>query len=272
MKTNNIHDPYRNKQTTFNEFAKAEGVPKYSAYHFYRNHNNSLEGFRERKNYLRGRPLIFSYNGKPVTTSEAASIAGVSVSAIYRIRPEIKCKIGALIPVESIIRHLKSNPPKTKRVYLTDEGVSVTPAQFAKMKNVSCNTVTMYIRNHGGSLAGFDNRGHSRIRPKFFYHRRLRKSKTKAGWAEYFNVSVRHIKNYLKAHNGNIDNFGIKQQRTDCILIDFRGKKATFKQWAEKLNVNLARLQHFYYTHGHSLAGFNPDETRGRKSSNRKAA
>ena len=254
MKTNNIHDPYRNKQTTFKEFAKAEGVPKYSAYHYYRNHDKSLEGFRERNNYLRGRPLIFSYNGKPVTTSEAASIAGVSVSAIYRIRPEIKCKIGALIPVDSIISHLKSNPPKTKRVYLTDEGVSVTPAQFAEMKNVSLNTV------------------HSRIRPKFFYHRRLRKSNTKAGWAEYFNVSVRQIKNYLKAHDGNIDDFGIRKQRTDCILIDFRGKKATFRQWAEKLNVNLARLQHFYYTHNHSLAGFNPNETRGRKSSNRQAA
>lgn len=146
-----VWDPYRNRETTFREFAKAEGCKRMAAY-LYRRRHGTLDGFRDRPLSGNGiKPHTYTYRGEYITIREAAKYG------VQPIRMQ-EFKRQGIFDVEKMVELINKQKEASKILHRTDDGRMMTAAEFAREKGVTSNTVHMYLRNHEGSLAGFVER------------------------------------------------------------------------------------------------------------------
>lgn len=211
-----VHDPYRNIETTLSEFAKAEGVPRYTVSHYHWWHG-SLEHFRERPPKGTGngiKPHTYTRNGAFVSMQDARSISGMSGNTIKKYSQ----RYGTNDICEIVRRHKAEVEAKNlSNSHETDDGRKVSLSDFAKENGVSYNAVSMWARRHG-SLRGFANRDYSRLNPKRYPHSGLGVSKTIREWAEIFGCKKSIVKSWLHKHGKDMNGFNgrknVDTQRT----------------------------------------------------------
>ena len=191
MKTTRIHDPYRNRRTTYREFADAEGVKKMAVYLYYRRHK-TLVGFRDRPPiYSNGfTPHTYTHNGEYISISDAAALVDAAPSTIARY-----AKRG----ITDIDRIKKALAFDRKRRHAVTE--------FARRMGASVNSVYQYRATHGGRLEGFENRGGSRTRPTLYPDTGTGTAKTAKQWAKHYGVSLDAIKSHLKTHGRDMSGY-----------------------------------------------------------------
>ena len=248
-KTRIVHDPYRNIDTTLAEFAKAEGVPKYTVSHYYWVHR-SLDGFRDRPAKGTGngiKPHTYTKDGAFVTMSEAARITIGSTSALNYWRKR------GITDIDEINRRQKARYANTRqsRLRVADDGREYTPSEYAKNQHVRLSTVTEWLRHHGGSLKGFTTRGGSRVNPTKYEHTGLGIAKTIREWAKHFGVSVETIKTYLYAHGRKMDGYIPHYRR----VYAYKGKSLSVTAWAHELCMDWRRVKRYLSKHNGSLEG-----------------
>ena len=260
MNTLHIPDPYRGRTTTITEFAKAEGVPRYTVSHYFWSHR-TLDGFRNRppKNHNGINPHTYVHKGQFVDVKTAAMIVGASPSTIHKYRTQ------GITDVDKIKANLNADRNLRKKLVKTPDGI-MTMSEFAATRGCSYNSVVMFMRNHG-SLEGFDNRGGSRVRPARYSHRGLGVSKTVDEWARHFGVTRGAVKAWLKKNRLLMDGYherrgkNVEYTRTGKsghprMLVELDGRKQTLAEWAEEFGVSPLTLRNYYYAHGYSLTGY----------------
>jgi len=246
-----VHDPYRNIDTTLAEFAKAEGVQKYTVSHYYWWHK-SLEGFRERPAKGTGngiKPHTYTRNGSFITLQEAQRVSGMGQPDMKRYREKYGTN-----DIDAIRRHREAEieQARQKRLKVVDDGRMMTLTEYAKEQGVTLSTVTSWLYRKG-TLKGFSARGASRVHPTLYRHSGMGKSKTMKEWAKYFKCSVPLIKTWLKNHGRDL--IGFENRRVN-ISATYNGKRIS--EWASRFGVPYLRVYYYYRKHNRSLKGFNP--------------
>ena len=243
-----IHDPYRNCDTTYGAFAKAEGCPRMAVYLYHRRHGN-LEGFRDRP--LKGngiKPHTYRRNGEYISIPEAVKATGLSVDTLSKYS-----RLG-IVDVEEIISTQQRKREARTRVITSDSG-PVSPSEYARTMGVTANTVYQYIKHHG-DITGFETRGPSRVNPKRYPHSGLGVSKTLNEWAEHFKCSRSYIKTWIHAHGGTMDGFEERNAGARRpVRVYHNGRQATLREWADILGVPYKKVK-TYYNHHRTLEGF----------------
>ena len=252
-----IHDPYRNIDTTLAEFAKAEGVPKYTVSHYYWVHR-SLDRFRERPAKGTGngiKPHTYTRNGEFITMQEAQRVSGMNESTMKKFREKYGTN-----DIDEIKRHREAELEQIRqaRLKVMEDGRMMTLTEYAKEQGVTLSAVTSWLYRKG-TLKGFKNRGASRVHPTLYRHSGMGLSKTKKGWAQYFKCSVPLIKTWLKNHGRDLIGF---EKRRVTISVTYKGKKIS--KWASKFGVSYSRVYNYYRNHNRSLKGFDPTRKQGR--------
>ena len=238
-----IYDPYRNTNTTLADFARAEGVPKYTVSHYFWTHR-SLENFRERPPKGAGngiRPHTYMRNGEFISIAEAARIAGVSRTTLTLYSQK------GIFDVDEIKESQQRKRQESLRVIPSDSGL-VTQTDYARKMNVSANTVYQYV-NHHGDLRGFTTRGHSRVNPKLYRHDGMGVAKSMKDWAEFFGCSCGYVKQWAYRHGQKMDGFKVRKAGRQPYQVEYDGKSATLKEWAEVLGIPINLVSGYYYRH-----------------------
>ena len=252
-----VHDPYRNIDTTLAEFAKAEGVPKYTASHYYWWHK-SLDGFRDRPAKGTGngiKPHTYTRNGAFITLKEAQRVSGMYQADMKRYREKYGTN-----DIDEIRRHREAEMEQVRqtRLKVMEDGRMMTLTEYAKEQGVTLGAVKSWLYRKG-TLKGFTNRGASRIHPTLYRHSGMGESKTKKGWAQYFKCSVPLINYWLKKHGRDLIGF---EKRRMTISATYKGKKLS--EWASRFGVSYSRVYIYYRNHNRSLKGFDPSSKKGR--------
>lgn len=253
-----VHDPYRNINTTLAEFAKAEGVPKYTASHYYWWHH-SLEGFRERPAKGTGngiKPHTYIRNGKYLNCVEASRYSRMTQQTLKKYRA-----IYDTADIDEIMRRREKELEEMKIRYETDDGRKMTISEFAEAQGVTKNAVSMWLRRKG-SLKGFSGRWYSRLNPKLYVHSGLGVSKSLKEWAQFFKCSKECIKVWLRQHGQDIKGFESRKKRNQ-IVVPHNGESGTIAEWARRYGVTHVRVYNYYARHK-SLEGFDPARKQGR--------
>lgn len=246
-----VWDPYRNRETTFREFAEAEGCKRMAVYLYYRRHG-SLDGFRRRPSNGNGIiPHTYTYKGQHIRIQDAVERFGVRYARMIEFR-----RLG-ITDVEKMVELINKRKEANKVLHRTDDGRMMTAAEFAREKGVTSNTVHMYLRNHKGSLAGFDSRLVSRITvdypiidPKTGMETSLYKVAKECG------CTVRTVRRYFRRHN-TLNGFRKHLRGKAChgVKLKFRGEERSVKEWADIFRVSSALIRKYYNRHG-TLEGF----------------
>lgn len=260
-KTRMVYDPYRNIDTTLAEFAKAEGVPKYTVSHFYWWHK-SLEGFRERPAKGTGngiKPHTYTRNGAFVTLTEAQRVSGISRKDMKKYREKYGTN-----DIDEIRRRRDADLKQIRqmRLKVMEDGRMMTLSEYAKEQGVTLGAVSSWLYRKG-TLKGFTNRGASRVHPTLYRHSGMGVSKTMKEWAQYFKCSVSIIKTWLKKHGRDLIGF---ENRRVTISATYKGKRIS--EWASRFGVSYLRVYYYYRKHNRSLKGFNPSRKHGRPLKN----
>lgn len=264
-----VHDPYRNIDTTIKEFAKAEGVPKNIASHYYWWHK-SLDGFRDRPAKGTGngiKPHTYTRNGAFITLHEAQRVSGMDLTGLKRYREKYGTN-----DIDAIMRHREAALEQVRqtRLIVTEDGRKMTVAEYAKEHGASLNSVYCWI-SRKGTVRGFSSRGGSRVNPNLYRHSGMGVSKSMKEWARYFKCSVPTIKLWLRLHNRDLNGF---ENRRVTRTATYKGKKIS--EWARRLGVSYMRIYKYFSKHNRSLKGFDkengkrkPNTFRGGKASGR---
>lgn len=257
-----VHDPYRNIDTTLAEFAKAEGVPKYTVSHYYWVHR-SLDGFRDRPAKGTGngiKPHTYTRNGAFITLTEAQRVSGLCQTDMKRYREKYGTN-----DIDAIRRHREAELEQVRqtRLKVMEGGRMMTLTEYAKEQGVTYNAVALWVARKG-TLKGFTKRGASRVNPNLYHHSGLGISKTQKEWAQYFKCSVPTIKLWLRRHNRDLDGFEAHRSNTAPIVVIYKGKRRTLSDWARRLGVSYVRLYKYFSKHNRSLKGFDPTRKQGR--------
>ena len=207
MKTQTVRDPYRGIDTTLTEFAKAEGVKQCAVAHYHWYHG-TLEGFRDRpKKYSNGlKPHTYMKDGKFVRLPEAERLSGCSFATLARFARQ------GVTDVDEIRRQRKANRMARLRKVTGEDGVEYTVKEFAEKHGATVNMVHMYLRNHGGTVFGFADRGGSRVRPTTYANTLTGEVKTVNEWAEHFKCSKDAMGAWVRKY-GNVDRFAVRLKR-----------------------------------------------------------
>lgn len=259
-----VHDPYRNIYTTLSEFAKAEGVQKYTVSHYYWWHK-SLEGFRERPAKGTGngiKPHTYTRNGVFITITEAMRLAGMKYEKLQKYREKYGTN-----DIAEIRRRYDADLEQIRqtRLIVTEDGRKMTVAEYAKEQGASLNAVYCWI-SRKGTVRGFSSRGGSRVNPNLYRHSGMGVSKSIKEWAQYFKCSIPTIKLWLRLHDRDLNGFEFRKGRRVPIVVTYKGMRRTLSDWARRLGVSYARIFKYYSTHHHSLKGFDPTRKQGRPS------
>lgn len=255
-----LNDPYRGCQTTYLEFAKAEGCKKMAVY-FYHKRHGSLEGFRDRPKTGNGiKPHTFIKDGKFITIEEARRIAKMGSSLLGHY-----ANLG-ICDVDEIMKIQQKRREESRKAYPTDDGRMMTQAEYAQDRGVTYQTVAQYVKTHG-ILIGFTQRGHSRVNPKRYPHEGLGVSKTVKEWSRHFGCPASSIKIWLISHDKKMDGFEYRTHRNGR-LVEWNGRTETLSEWARILGVPTYRTHNYYQLHK-TLEGFG---TRKRVRTKRNAA
>lgn len=266
-KTIKVFDPYRNRQTTITQFAQDEGVKRYTAAHYYWYHNGSLEGFRNRpkKGYNGIACHTYTHKGKFIDVKKLGDLVLGGYPTLIRWHKQGYTDIEEINRLEAKRRDKALDAKR----HLLDDGRRMTISQVAKEAGVTNNTVSLYLRNHHGSLKGFFTRGYSRVNPKKYPDNTTGICKTVKEWAQHYNVSLSYIKGYVTHHRGTMDGFANRPLRSHgkkpSVFVTMNGRKATLREWSKILKQPYLRVSGYYYNHGHSLEGFGKRK-RGRPS------
>lgn len=256
-----VHDPYRNIDTTLAEFARAEGVPKYTVSHYYWWHK-SLDGFRDRPAKGTGngiKPHTFSYKKAFVSIEDAERISGLSYSTLKRWMEDFR-----ISDIEEIRRRFDENAKERRElhVYETEDGRKVTITQFANEQGATFNAVSCWL-SRKGTLKGFAERGHSRVNPKLIPHSGLGISKSLRGWMEYYHCTRDSIKGYIYHHNMDMNGFERRQKRGRPKHITVEGSTVSLAETARRMGVPYINLYMHYRRHG-TVSGYGTNMRRGR--------
>lgn len=246
-----VWDPYRNRETTFSEFAKAEGCKRMAVYLYYRRHG-SLERFRNRPTSGNGiTPHTYTYRGAYIRICDACKR--------FRIRaPKLaEFKRSGITEIEEMLRLVNKRREERKVLRRTDDGRLMTASEFAREKGVTRNTVYTYLRNHGGSLAGFDNRLVSRITIDLpAYDPKTGKETKVSKVAKKCRCGIDTVRNYYRKHN-TLNGFRKHLRSKAChgVKLKFRGEERSVAEWADIFRVSSALIRKYYNRHG-TLEGF----------------
>lgn len=261
-KTLIVHDPYRNIDTTLAEFAKAEGVPKYTASHYFWWHK-SLEGFRERPAKDTGngiKPHTYTRNGVFVTLQEAQRVSGMSQAYMKRYREKYGTN-----DIDEIRRHREAaleQLRQTRKKVMVD-GRMMFLTEYAKEQGVTLSAVRSWLYRKG-TLKGFTSRGGSRVHPNLYPHSGLGVSKSTKEWAQYYKCSVPTIKLWLRLHNRDLNGFEDRRRYNAPIVVTYKGKSITLSNLARSLGVPYRRIYNYFCKNNRSLKGFDPSPKHGR--------
>ena len=252
-----VNDPYRNIDTTLADFAKAEGVPKYTASHYFWWHK-SLDGFRDRPAKGTGngiKPHTYTSNGAFITMQEAKRVSGMSQTEMKRYREKYGTN-----DIEEIRRRRDADieANRQKHLIVTPDGRKMTAAEYAKEHGASLNAVNCWLYRKG-TLNGFSTRGASRVHPTLYRHSGMGESKTMKEWTMYFKCSVPLIKSWLKKHNRDLNGFDKRRVNSPAT---YKGKRIS--EWASRFGVSYERIYMYFCKHNRSLKGFNPTRKQGR--------
>lgn len=256
-----VHDPYRNIDTTLAEFAKAEGVPKYTASHYYWWHK-SLDGFRDRPAKGTGngiKPHTYTRNGAFVTLKEAQRVSGMGQTDMKRYREKYGTN-----DIDAIRRHREAELEQVRqtRLKVMEDGRMMPLSEYAKEQGASLNSVYCWIRRKG-TLRGFSSRGASRINPNLYCHSGMGVSKSMKEWAQYFKCSVPTIKLWLRLHNRDLNGFEKRKRRSIHTAVTYNGKRGSLSYLAQTFGVSYVRIYKYYSRH-RTLKGFDPTRKQGR--------
>lgn len=256
-----IYDPYRNRETTFREFAEAEGCKRMAVYLYYRRHGN-LERFRDRPLSGNGiTPHTYTYRGEYIGIWDACKRFRLGNNQIYEF------KRSGITKIEEMLRLLNKRREERKILHRTDDGRLMTVSEFAREKGVTCNTVYTYLHNHGGSLAGFDNRLVSRITTDLpAYDPKTGKETKVSKVAKKFRCDIDTVRDYYRKHK-TFKGFRKHLRSKAChgVKIKFRGEERRVKEWADIFRVSASLIWKYYNRHG-TLEGFDcRRKTRGRE-------
>lgn len=257
-----VHDPYRNIDTTIAEFAKAEGVPKYTASHYYWWHK-SLYGFRDRPAKGTGngiKPHTYMRNGAFITMQEAQRVSGMCITHMKRCREKYGTN-----DIDEIKRRRDAELEQIRqmRMKVMEDGRMMTLTEYAKEHGVTLSAVTSWLYRKG-TIEGFTRRGGSRVNPNQYHHSGLGVSKTMKEWARYYKCSVHTIKLWLRLHNRDLNGFEDHRRYTAPIVVTYKGKRRTIPYLARRLGVSYGRIYNYFCKHNRSLKGFNPTRKQGR--------
>ena len=257
-----VHDPYRNIETTLSEFAKAEGVPKYTASHYYWVHR-SLDGFRDRPAKGTGngiKPHTYTRNGAFITLKEAQRISCMCQADMKRYRE----KYGTYDIDEIRRRRVEDIEEKRqKHLIVTPDGRKMTVSEYAKEHGASSNAVSCWLYRKG-NLNGFSTRGGSRVNPNLYHHSGLGVSKTIKEWTRYYKCSVHTIRIWLTHNNRDLNGFEYHRSRSAPIVVTYKGKRRKLSELARRLGVSHVRIYKYFRRHNRSLKGFDPTRKHGR--------
>ena len=255
-----VHDPYRNIDTTLAEFAKAEGVPKYTASHYYWWHK-SLEGFRERPAKGTGngiRPHTYTRNGVFIHCTEALRAVGMATNTIHALMDKYGTN-----DIDEIRRRRDAERAQAVARFETDDGRLLTVAEYAKEQGTTKNAVLLWARRKG-SFKGFTGRGRSRLNPTLYPHSGLGMEKSATEWARYFKCGLDSVKSWLHHHDCTMTGFEKrKRHRSYKRSATYNGEKLSLAEIAQKIGVPYVRLYHYYIQHG-DIDGFDPKRKQGR--------
>lgn len=246
-----VWDPYRHRETTFSKFAKAEGCKRMAVYLYYRRHGN-LNGFRRRPSNGNGIiPHTYTYKGQHIRIQDAVKRFGVRYARMIEFR-----RLG-ITDVEKMVELINKRKEANKVLHRTDDGKMMTAAEFAREKGVTSNTVHMYLRNHQGSLAGFDSRGVSRVTTDCsIIDPKTGRKTSPYKLAKRYGCTIKTVKRYFRKHNtvrGLREH--IRGRHGHGIKIEYHGEKKRFVDWAAFFNVSDALVRKYYNRHG-TLEGF----------------
>ncbi len=259
-----VFDPYRKKYTTILQFAKDEGVPKYTADHFYRYHN-TLERFRDRpKKGSNGLSAhTYTYGGRFIDMTTARKMAKCSMSLLSSYHKR------GITDLETIIKD-RQTPyyVKNARKFETDDGRIMSVSDFAKENGEFRNSVACFAKVHR-TLKGYFNRGPSRIRPKKFPDTSKGIALTAREWAKKYHVSPYEIKYYVHSHLGKMDGFATRLQKPR-LIIKYKGKPHTVRDLANVFNVPPWKIRNYFNQHK-TMKGFDPARTIGKPKNRSKS-
>ena len=246
-----IYDPYRNRETTFREFAEAEGCKRMAVYLYYQRHG-SLERFRNRPTSGNGiTPHTYTYRGEYIRIWDACKR--------FRItnRKLAEFKRSGITEIEEMLRLVNKRREERKVLRRTDDGRLMTASEFAREKGVTRNTVYTYLHNHGGSLAGFDNRLVSRITIDLpAYDPKTGKETKVSKVAKKFRCDIDTVRKYYRKHK-TLNGFRKHLRSKSChgVKLKFREEERSVAEWADIFRVSSALIWKYYNRHG-TLEGF----------------
>lgn len=256
-----VHDPYRNSDTTITEFAKAEGVPRYTVSHYFWWHQ-SLDGFRNRPAKGTGngiKPHTYTHNGAFISIQEASGVAGLNEKTlrIYRDKYGIN-------DIDAIRRHYDADHEKSRqnRLKVTEDGRKMTLTEYAKEQGVTMSAVTSWLYRKG-TLKGFSTRGGSRVNPNLYRHSGMGVSKTMKEWTRHFKCTVHTIRAWLRTHDNDLKGFEKRRRRSIHTAVTYNGKRGSLSYWAQIFGVSYVRIYKYYSKH-RTLKGFDPTRKQGR--------
>lgn len=253
-----IHDPYRNCDTTYSAFAKAEGCPRMAVYLYNRRHG-TLEGFRDRPKQGEGRrPHTYTRNGKYISVTEVLRLTGMAPKTLKKYAEQ------GIVDADELMKASRYKRGVAPKLIPSDSGEVFVP-DYAKQMGVSVNSLYLYISRHG-SLVGYTTRGASRLKPLLFPHNGLGVSKTIKEWAHFFNRSEGSIKSWLHLHGRTMDGYGTRKVVSRRhIMVALNGRPATLREWAQAQGEPYEKVKNYYYNHK-TLEGYGEGK-RGRAKS-----
>ena len=129
-----IHDPYRNCDTTYSAFAKAEGCPRMAVYLYNRRHG-TLEGFRDRPKQGEGRrPHTYTRNGKYISVTEVLRLTGMAPKTLKKYAEQ------GIVDADELMKASRHKRGVVPKLIPSDSG-EVLVVDYAKQMGVSVNSL-----------------------------------------------------------------------------------------------------------------------------------
>ena len=262
MRKITLFDPYRKRETTFQQFAQDENAGRMSVYLYFRRHG-SLEGYRERPAIGNGqKPHTYKYKGKFISPLAVKRVAGVSPTTLY------KYKKRGITDIDKIKAAMQRKEKARTCMVILEDGTSMPCSAYAKAHGVSHNCVYLWAARYG-SMKGFENRRPSRLNPTR-YRDETGEEHSIGEWAAIYKRKRETIQSWTRKHGTMVGYRAHRHTRPHSghhkgapMVVELHGQAATFKEWATRLNMREGSVRSFFAYHG-SLDGIDEPRRLGR--------
>lgn len=260
MRKTTLFDPYRKRETTFQQFAQDENAGRMSVYLYYRRHG-SLEGYRERPAIGNGqKPHTYKYKGRYISPLVVKRVAGVSPTTLY------KYKKRGITDIDKIKAAMQRKEKARTCMVILEDGTRMPCAAYAKAHGVSHNCVYLWAARYG-SMKGFENRRPSRLNPTR-YRDETGEEHSIREWAAIYKRKRETIQSWIRNHGTMVGYRACRhrkpyRKRGLPMVVELHGRAATFKEWAARLNMRVGAVRSFFAYHG-SLDGIDEPRRLGR--------